>query len=181
MRCYAKVPGAVQTTLRMGRVLPLRWWEMDYARFMLLTTLAGGWFGSRLMSNLREEKGYTYGIYARTQIYRGLIVFYIATDVAGEVAESAEEEIRKELEGLVQIDEGELEQVKTVLAADFVRSVDGVFERSTRFCDMQATCVTEQLTDNLREALETTTAAELEELARRMLSPRGMVCCGAGV
>ena len=181
LRCYAKVLGAVQTTLRMGRVLPLRWWEMDYARFMLLTTLTGGWFGSRLMSNLREEKGYTYGVYARTQIYRGMILFYIATDVAGEVAERAEEEIRKELEGLVQVDEGELERVKTVLAADFVRSLDGVFERSTRFCDMQATCVTEQLTENLREALETTTAAELEELARRMLSPRGMVCCGAGV
>ena len=51
------IPGSVQTTLRVGRILPLSWDSMDYARFMLLTTLLGGYFGSRLMSNLREDKG----------------------------------------------------------------------------------------------------------------------------
>ena len=83
------VPGAVQTTLRVGRILPLRWDSVDYARFMLLTTLLGGFFGSRLMSNLREDKGYTYGIQAHTQIYRGVIVLYITTDVAASAADAA--------------------------------------------------------------------------------------------
>lgn len=181
-RCLSvQIPDAVQSTLRVGRLLPLRWDEMDYARFMLLTTLLGGWFGSRLMSNLREDKGYTYGVYARTQIYRGLIVFYITTDVAVDVAEPATQEILNELERLVEVDEDELLQVKTVLASDFVRSVDGVLERSSRFCDMYATCLTEQLTDNIRRALHETTAAQLQELAQRLLNPEEVIVCRAGV
>ena len=63
------VPGAVQTTLRVGRRLPYRWDDVDYSRFMILSTVLGGYFGSRLMSNIREDKGYTYGINAMTQIY----------------------------------------------------------------------------------------------------------------
>lgn len=175
-----QIPNARQTTLRIGRVLPLQWNELDYARFTILTTLLGGYFGSRLMANLREDKGYTYGVTARTQIYRGVIVFFITTDVATHVANAAEKEIILELERLQQIDEEEMELVKTVLTADFVRSVDGVFERSSRFCDMYATCVTEQFTENLRTAINETTAGQLQELARRLLAPGELDFCRAG-
>lgn len=172
---------SVQTTLRIGRVLPLCWDDPDYARLMLLTTLLGGYFGSRLMSNLREDKGYTYGIYSRMQIYRGCNVFYITTDVANDMADNAEKEIMRELERLDSIDEEELLLVKQVMAGDFVRSVDGVFERSERYCNMLATGVTEQLTANLREAVNETTAAQLQELARRLLNVADMTVCRVGV
>ena len=176
------VPGAVQTTLRVGRILPLRWDSVDYARFMLLTTLLGGYFGSRLMSNLREDKGYTYGIQAHTQIYRGVIVLYITTDVAASAADAAEEEIRRELQRLCDepVGDDELAMVKTVLIGDFIRSVDGVFERSERLRSMLATDVDETFTDNLREALQTTTADHLLQLSRRFLQPADMLYCRAG-
>ena len=176
------LPGAVQTTLRVGRILPLSWDSMDYARFMLLTTLLGGYFGSRLMSNLREDKGYTYGISARSQIYRGVIVFYITADVAAGTADAAEEEIRRELQRLCDepVDEEKLQEVKTVMAGDFIRSVDGIFERSERFCSMLSTGVTERLTDNLREVLRTATAADLQGVAQHFLNPDAMVYCRAG-
>ena len=176
------VPGAVQTTLRVGRILPLRWDSVDYARFMLLTTLLGGYFGSRLMSNLREDKGYTYGIQAHTQIYRGVIVLYITTDVAASAADAAEEEIRRELQRLCDepVGDDELAMVKTVLTGDFIRSVDGVFERSERLRSMLATDVDETFTDNLREALQTTTADHLLQLSRRFLQPADMLYCRAG-
>ena len=176
------VPGAVQTTLRVGRILPLRWDSVDYARFMLLTTLLGGYFGSRLMSNLREDKGYTYGIQAHTQIYRGVIVLYITTDVAASAADAAEEEIRHELQRLCDepVGDDELAMVKTVLIGDFIRSVDGVFERSERLRSMLATDVDETFTDNLREALQTTTADQLLHLSRRLLQPADMLYCRAG-
>lgn len=179
---YIKMPGATQTTLRLGRVLPLPWDSMDYARFMLLTTILGGYFGSRLMSNIREDKGYTYGIYARTQIYRGVIVFFITADVSAGKAEAALDEVFKELELLRNkaVDDEELALVKNVLAGDFLRSVDGVFERSARFCDMLGTGVDERLTDNLRLALEETTPAQLQELAQQWLSPADMTVCLAG-
>lgn len=174
--------GATQTTLRLGRVLPLPWDSMDYARFMLLTTILGGYFGSRLMSNIREDKGYTYGIYARTQIYRGVIVFFITADIAAGKAEAALDEVFKELELLRSkpVDDEELALVKNVLAGDFLRSVDGVFERSARFCDMLGTGVDERLTDNLRLALEETTPAQLQELAQQWLAPADMTVCLAG-
>lgn len=179
---YIKMPGATQTTLRLGRVLPLPWDSMDYARFMLLTTILGGYFGSRLMSNIREDKGYTYGIYARTQIYRGVIVFFITADVSAGKAEAALDEVFKELELLRSkaVDDEELAVVKNVLAGDFLRSVDGVFERSARFCDMLGTGVDERLTDNLRLALEETTPAQLQELTQQWLSPADMTVCLAG-
>lgn len=174
---------ATQTSIRVGRSLPLAWDSPDYARLMLLTTLLGGYFGSRLMGNLREDKGYTYGIYARTQIYRGMIVFYITADVAGGTSDAAEREVMHELERLVDnpVPEEELELVKTVMAGDFLRSVDGIFERSARFCDMYATCVTERLTENLRDALQSATPRQLQELAEKYLRPVDMVVSTAGV
>lgn len=176
------IPSSVQTSLRVGRLLPLAWDDPDYARLMVLVTMLGGYFGSRLMSNLREDKGYTYGIYARTQLYRGAIVFYITADVAADVADDAEKQIVCELQRLVDesAPDDELDMVRTVLAGDFLRSVDGIFERSSRFCDMLGTAVTERLTDNLREALADVTAVDLQHIAARFLAPEDMTFCRAG-
>lgn len=174
--------GAAQATIRIGRVLPLPWDSMDYARFMVLSTLLGGYFGSRLMSNLREDKGYTYGIYSRTQIFRGLIVFFITADVAAGSVDDAEKEILHELQRLIDepVSEEELNLVKVVLAGDFLRSVDGIFERSARFCDMMGTDVDERLTDNLRQALADATPADLHRLAATYLAPDTMTVVRTG-
>lgn len=181
-RSDCAILGATQATLRIGRVLPIAWNEPDYATLMILVTLLGGYFGSRLMSNLREDKGYTYGIYARTQIYRGVIVFYITADVAAEALRPAEQEIMLELQRLVDqpVTQEELDLVRTVLAGDFLRSVDGIFERSARFVDMFATEVDERLTDNLRQALASVTPNDLQRLASYYLAPRLMTVCRAG-
>ena len=135
------------------------------------------------MRNIREDKGYTYGIYARTQIYRGCIVFYITADVAANTADDAVSQVFHELEQLAAcpVSEDELALVKNVLVGDFLRSVDGIFELSSRYCDMLANGVDECLTDNLRKALNETTAAELQELAQRLLRVEEMTVCTAGV
>lgn len=176
------IPASVQTSLRVGRLLPLSWDDPDYARLMVLVTLLGGYFGSRLMSNLREDKGYTYGIYARTQVYRGAIVFYITADVASSTADDAEKQIVYELQRLVDepVTANELNMVRTVLAGDFLRSVDGIFERSSRFCDMMGTAVTERFTDNLRQTLSDVTPSDLMRIATQFLSPDTMTFCRAG-
>ena len=178
-----KMPTATQTSIRIGRILPLVWDSVDYAHFIILTTILGGWFGSRLMRNIREDKGYTYGIYARTQIYRGCIVFYITADVAANTADDAIGQVFHEIEQLVHepVSDEELTLVKNVLVGDFLRSVDGIFELSSRYCDMQANGVDERLTDNLRAAIKDTTATELQELAQRLLKVEDMTVCTAGV
>ena len=74
----------------------------------------------------------------------------------------------------------ELDLVRTVLVGDFLRSVDGIFERSARFCDMLGSDITELFTDNLREAILTTTPADLQHLASTYLAPEQMTVCRAG-
>jgi zinc protease len=62
-RHVAQKPGAVQSAVRVGKVL-FNKTHPDFIKLRFLATLLGGYFGSRLMSNIREDKGYTYGIYS---------------------------------------------------------------------------------------------------------------------
>ena len=80
-----------------------------------------------------------------------------------------------------RVDDDELLLVKNVLVGDFLRSVDGVFELSGRYCDMIGTSVDERLTENLAAAIDETTAAQLQELAQRLLKVEDMTVCTAGV
>lgn len=173
---------AVQVSLRIGRILPLRWDDPDYAGMMILTTILGGYFGSRLMKNIRETKGYTYGIYARTQVYRGVIVFYITSNVSKEHAADAEHEIFMEMQRLAEepVPEEELEIVKNYMVGDIMRTVDGPFERSVRYIDMCAAGVTEQLSLNLQEALRECTPEKIKNLAARFFRPDEMIVCRVG-
>ena len=149
---------------------------------MIAVSILGGYFGSRLMSNLRENKGYTYGIYARTQIYRGVIVFYITTDVSGGKVDDSINEVIRELRLLCDepVSQKELELVITVMTADFLRSVDGVFERAARYLDIVGTDIDERFTDNLRNALQSVTPTDIHRVSRKYLAPENMIVCTAG-
>ncbi|MBQ7062573.1 MAG: insulinase family protein [Bacteroidales bacterium] len=184
---HVAMPHVVQNTLRVGRLLPFAWDDKEYARFMVLSTLLGGYFGSRLMSNLREEKGYTYGVNAMTQIFRGSLAFFIVTDVAADKAEAALDEIRGELERLCNepVERDELELVRTCMLGDFLHSIDGVFERSERFCQMLSTGVDERFTDNCMAVLDpdgpdAVTPEQLQDLACRLLRSELLLQVSAG-
>lgn len=166
----ANIPSSVQTTLRIGRLLPIAWDDPDYPVFMILNTVLGGYFGSRLTANVREKNGYTYGIHSMTNMVRGSSVFYITTDVANEVAEPALAEIYKEIELLRNetVSDDELSLVCNYMAGDFLRSIDGIFERSERFYNMLDTRIDERFTTNLMEALRTATPDKLKQMARRI-------------
>ena len=172
----SQIPASVQTTLRIGRMMPIAWDDPDYPMFMILNTVLGGYFGSRLMANIREEKGYTYGIHSMTNMVRGSSVFYITTDVANEVAEPALAEIYKEIELLrsESVSDDELNLVCNYMAGDFLRSIDGIFERSERFYNMMDTRIDERFTRNFFDALRTVTPEKLRQIARQFLTPGDM-------
>lgn len=171
---------AVQSSLRIGRVLPLAWHDPRYAQFMVLSTVLGGYFGSRLMSNIREDKGYTYGIYSQTHVYRDSIVFFITAEVAAQATGPAVSEVMREIERLQQqpIPEEELERVRNVMMGDFIRSIDGTFELSERYRQMYFTDVTEQLTTNYFDAVQHVTPAQLQTLAQHLLTDLTTVTAG---
>jgi hypothetical protein len=65
-RCCSTGPGAVQTTLRMAASAPSRA-DADYAAFVLANLVFGGYFSSRWVANIREDKGYTYSPHAQVE------------------------------------------------------------------------------------------------------------------
>lgn len=166
------IEGSVQNTIRVGAVLPFAWNSMDYSRFMILNTVLGGYFGSRLMSNIREDKGYTYGIYSQTMLQRDSICFFLSADVGSDVCNLALKEVYKELDRLCeeQVPESELERVKKFMEGDFLRSIDGIFERAERYRSMRLTAIDESFTDNYFDALSSTTPAQLQQLAQQIFN-----------
>lgn len=126
--CYIERPDAVQSALRVGKVLFPRN-HPDFIGMQVLTTLLGGYFGSRLVSNLREDKGYTYGIYATMINLQDSGYLAIATEVGAEVTDLALEQIFVEIERLrtEQVDEAELQTVKQIMVGETMRILDGPF------------------------------------------------------
>lgn len=177
---HVVLPAAVQSSLRIGRVLPMAWDSLEYAQFMVLCTVLGGYFGSRLMSNIREDKGYTYGIYSMTQVYRGTIVFYITADVAAEATRPAVEEVLKEVQRLQEelVSVEELDRVRNVMMGDFIRSIDGTFEVSERYRQLVATAMTEQFSANYLDAVQHVTPEQLQLLAKKYLANLLVVTAG---
>jgi predicted Zn-dependent peptidase len=96
-RGHVEKEGSLQTSLRIGRrAIPRS--HPDYPALVLLNHVLGGYFGSRLMRNIREEKGLTYGIHSSIHIMKHDTYLLIGTDVNRENTDVALAEIRKEID-----------------------------------------------------------------------------------
>jgi zinc protease len=126
--------GALQSAIRIGRRLVTRK-HPDYIPMQVVNTILGGYFGSRLMTNIREDKGYTYGIGsgAGSMLHEGY--FLIATEVGVNVCNSALDEIYKEIDRLrtEPVSKDELGLVKNYMLGSFLRGIDGPFELAEKF------------------------------------------------
>jgi len=159
-------PQAVQNSLRLGRRWPGRKHD-DYAPLQVLITLFGGYFGSRLMMNIREDKGYTYGIGAGVSHYRDASFMFIASDVKAEVTEDALNEIYKEMQKLkdAKVSDYELKLVKTVMQGAFQRGFDGPFATGDRFKDMRMAGMDFAFYRDYLEKLKSATPEDIQRLA----------------
>lgn len=160
----------VQGAIRIGRLFPNRHHE-DFAPMVVLNTLFGGYFGSRLMSNIREEKGYTYGIYSGLSPYAHGGELTIQTEVGRDVVEPAIKEIYYEMETLRNelADDGELLLVKNYLLGNLLGDLDGPFSILQRWRTLILNGMTiEHFNRNIR-IYKTITASELQLLAQKYL------------
>ncbi len=87
-KIYKEIEGSVQTSIRIGRLL-FNQKHPDYPAFKVMNMILGGYFGSRLMQNIREDKGYTYGISSRNAAMKNGSYFVIGTDVKKEIYQDA--------------------------------------------------------------------------------------------
>ena len=89
----------MQGSIRMARPFPNRH-HADFPKMQVLNNVFGGFFGSRLMDNIREDKGYTYGIHSYLMNHLKTSGLVISTEAGREVCEAAVAEIYKEMKAL---------------------------------------------------------------------------------
>jgi zinc protease len=126
--------GAVQTAIRIGSA-SVNKREADYPGLKVLDSILGGYFGSRLMKNIREEKGYTYGISSSISSLEMSGYKIISTEVGQKNCQNAIDEIYKEIRKLQTepVSNSELEVVRNCMAGEFLRMFDGPFALSESF------------------------------------------------
>jgi len=131
------MPGAVQSAIRIGKQLVNRT-HPAWHRLIITNALLGGFYGSRLMQNIRQDKGYTYGISSSLVSLVRSGYFFIGTQVGTDVCKAATEEIYKELEALRTVPAGveELQTLKNYLSGNYLRSFDGPFAQAARFKEL---------------------------------------------
>lgn len=125
---------SLQSSIRMGRRLFARS-HPDFIKTLVMNEVFGGYFGSRLMKNIREEKGFTYGISSNLASFRRDGYFLIGTDVKKEFTQQTLDEIYKEI-GRMQtelVPDDELETVTNYMAGEFVGSLNTPFEIADRY------------------------------------------------
>ncbi|PQJ10482.1 insulinase family protein [Flavipsychrobacter stenotrophus] len=161
-------PNGVQGAIRIGRLFPNRH-HPDYTPMVVLNTLFGGYFGSRLMSNIREDKGYTYGIHSSLgpEVNGGSLV--IGTETGRDVTEAAVIEVYKEMELLCNepADEEELLLVKNYLLGGILGDLDGPFSILQRWRTLILNGFTEEQFNRNINIYKNITTAELQALAKK--------------
>lgn len=125
--------GAVQTAIRMG-IPAVNRKHPDYAALYVGNVVLGGYFGSRLMQNIREEKGFTYGIGSSYNNLEHGNYISINTEVGSENTLAACDEIRKEIKRLSSdlVSEAELELVRNYVVGNLLKQFDGPFATADR-------------------------------------------------
>lgn len=161
-------PNGVQGAIRIARLFPNRH-HPDFAPMIVLNTLFGGYFGSRLMSNIREEKGYTYGIYSSLSPFINGGALTIHTEVGRDVIEPAVTEIYHEMNLLCReaASEEELLLVKNYLLGNLLGDLDGPFQILQRWRMLILNGLTEEHFNSNISVYKNISSAELLQLAQK--------------
>jgi len=162
----------VQGSIRIARPFPNRH-HPDFLKIQVLNSLFGGFFGSRLMSNIREDKGYTYGIHSFLQNHIHESAWMISTEAGKDVCEAAITEIYKEMKTLREepVDEEELLLVRNFMIGSILGDLDGPFQIIARWKNIILNGLDENYFYNSINTIKTISAEELQGLAQKYLKP----------
>ncbi|HEX5002631.1 MAG TPA: pitrilysin family protein [Bacteroidia bacterium] len=172
---------AVQSCIRIGKLLFTKN-HPDYQPMTVVSTLLGGYFGSRLMANIREDKGYTYGIGCALSPHRHGGHFFITTETGKAVCADAVREIYSELDRLSTepVPADELELVKSYMSGAFQRNIDGPFALADRFKSLILHGLDYQYLEEYQDLLLSIQPATITGLAQKWLAPDTMTEIIAG-
>jgi len=162
----------VQGAIRMGRPFPNRH-HPDFTKTQVLNNIFGGYFGSRLMSNIREDKGYTYGIHSHLQNHIHESAWLIGTEAGRDVCAATIEEVYKEMKILrdTPVDEEELHLVRNFMMGSILGDLDGPFQIIARWKNYILNNLSGEYFYKALETIRTVSAEELQQLANKYLNP----------
>jgi zinc protease len=165
-------PDGVQGSIRIARTFPNRH-HPDFLKVQVLNALFGGFFGSRLMSNIREDKGYTYGIHSYLHNHIQHSAWMVSTEAGKDVCEATIAEVYKEMKGLRDepVDADELSLVRNYLMGSILGDLDGPFHIIGRWKNVILNNLPESYFYDSINTIKTISAEELQELAQKYLVP----------
>ena len=165
-------PTGVQAAIRIARPFPNRH-HPDFMNVMVLNTVFGGFFGSRLMSNIREDKGYTYGIHSYVQNHIQESAWMISTEAGKDVSEATVTEVYNEMALLrnTLIDEEELLLVRNYMIGSILGDLDGPFQIIGRWKNIILNDLDEQYFYDSIKVIKTISAEDIKALAEKYLKP----------
>lgn len=172
---------AMQSSIVMGKIMPKINHE-DYIPLAVLNCILGGYFNSRLMSNIREDKGYTYGIDSALVPFRFGNVMVIVSDVATDKENQTIEEIFKEMNILQNenVSQNELSIVKNYLTGEMLRSTDGVAEISENYEYILRNKLRQDYNSYMINQIRNISPEKIRETAQKYLSPDSFLCSVVG-
>jgi len=171
---FTEKPDALQSAIRMG--LPfINRSNPDFPSVQVLNTVLGGYFGSRLMANIREDKGYTYGIGSGMSSLKHAGALFIATEVGADVCKPAVSEIEKEINILKTelVPEEELTLVRNYMLGSLLGSLENVFSHADKFKSLYFSGLDYDYYDRYTETIRAITSDDLIKLADKYLNLDG--------
>lgn len=161
---------SLQSSIRLGRRIINKSHE-DYIGLIILNKLFGGFFGSRLMKNIREEKGYTYGIHSSIVSHIHDSFWVIGTDVKKEFVRDTIDQVLFEMERLRNdlIGREELNLVKNYILGNFISSLETSFALADKFKNIHFFGQDYSFYDRYIDTVNTITPQKLQDLAHRYL------------
>jgi len=162
----------VQGAIRLARAFPNRH-HPDFQGVQVLNTLFGGFFGSRLMSNIREDKGYTYGIHSYILNHILTTAWMVSTEAGKDVCEATINEVYNEMKDMREelVDEEELQLVKNYLIGTILGDLDGPFHIIGRWKNLILNGLDENYFYSSVNTIKKISAKELQGLANKYLQP----------
>lgn len=165
-------PDGVQGAIRMARSFYTRR-HPDFQKVLVLNNIFGGYFGSRLMGNIREDKGYTYGIHSYVENHIQDSAWMVSTEAGKDVCEATIQEVYKEMQLLreEEVDAEELMLVKNYMMGTNLGDLDGPFQVIARWKNLILNGLDDAYFYQSMDTIRNITAKELQELANRYLVP----------
>lgn len=165
-------PNGIQGSIRIARPFPNRH-HPDFLKAMVVNNIFGGYFGSRLMTNIREEKGYTYGIHSYLQNHIQHSAWMVSTEAGKEVCQASLDEVYKEMKRLTEelVSDEELHRVKNYMMGSILGGLQGPFQIIARWENMILNNLPGSYFYDMIHTIKTLSAEEIRTVAQNYLQP----------